>query len=145
MMSGDPTRLWQLRSDDWCVAGEAALLAGVAALGVRSVGVERAARALARAAGVNQVRRVSIDRVVRVAEAVTAKLGTRCLTRSLVLQSILARRGISSTVVLGAALERGRFRAHAWVEHDGQVLSVQGRDGCLAIHRIDRALAATPR
>src|SRR5262245_37917914 len=78
-MRVDVTRLRQLRVDDWCVAGEAALLAGIAALAVRSVGVERAARALSRRAGVNQVRRVSIDRVTRVTEAVTAKLGARCL------------------------------------------------------------------
>ena len=144
-MRGDLNRLRKLRADDWCVAGEAALLAGIAALGVRSVGVERAARALSRPVGTNRVRRVSIDRVAQVTEAVTAKLGARCLTRSLVLHGILARRGISSTVVLGAAIEAGRFRAHAWVEHDGHVVSRQGRDGCLPIHRIDGAPAAMPR
>jgi hypothetical protein len=44
---------------------------------------------------------------------------TRCLTRSLVLTRILARRGISSTLVIGARA-KPRFQAHAWVEQAGQ-------------------------
>jgi hypothetical protein len=41
---------------------------------------------------------------------------SRCLMRSLVLTSLLARRGIDSTFVLGVRGE-GDFAAHAWVEH----------------------------
>lgn len=43
---------------------------------------------------------------------------TRCLARSLVLTRLLARRGISAKLVIGA---RGGpdFLAHAWVEHAG--------------------------
>jgi hypothetical protein len=43
---------------------------------------------------------------------------TRCLVRSLVLTRLLARRGIPSTLVIGACSTPG-FLAHAWVEHDG--------------------------
>lgn len=43
---------------------------------------------------------------------------TRCLTRSLVLTTILARRDIGSTLLIAVAPE-GEFRAHAWVEHGG--------------------------
>lgn len=51
----------------------------------------------------------------------------RCLTRSVVLVDLLARRGISSTLVIGVATEDG-FKAHAWVERDGRsLLAEDGR------------------
>jgi hypothetical protein len=43
---------------------------------------------------------------------------TRCLTRSLVLTRILARRGIQAKLIIGARATPS-FLAHAWVEHDG--------------------------
>ena len=46
---------------------------------------------------------------------------TRCLTRSLVLQAMLARRGMTSTLVIG--VQPGpTFGAHAWVEMRGLAL-----------------------
>jgi Transglutaminase-like superfamily len=51
---------------------------------------------------------------------------TRCLRRSLVLTQLLARRGISARLVIGARTAPD-FLAHAWVEHDGvPVLSPEG-------------------
>ncbi len=44
---------------------------------------------------------------------------TRCLARSLVLTRLLARRGIPSKLVIGAQ-PAPAFRAHAWVECDGE-------------------------
>jgi hypothetical protein len=44
---------------------------------------------------------------------------TRCLARSLVLTRLLASRGISAKLVIGAR-SAPKFLAHAWVEHDGQ-------------------------
>jgi transglutaminase-like putative cysteine protease len=46
---------------------------------------------------------------------------TRCLTRSLVLTQLLARRGIPAKLVIGACTEPS-FGAHAWVEHAGQAV-----------------------
>jgi hypothetical protein len=46
---------------------------------------------------------------------------TRCLTRSLVLQRMLARRGMSSTLVIGVR-SAPSFGAHAWVEMRGLAL-----------------------
>ena len=43
---------------------------------------------------------------------------TRCLTRSLVLLRLLARRGIPATMVIGVRTDPG-FRAHAWIECGG--------------------------
>lgn len=60
---------------------------------------------------------------VRLARAVRRVLhrlpgDTRCLTQSLVLTTVLARRGIGST--LRIAVSPGQvFKAHAWVEHGG--------------------------
>jgi hypothetical protein len=50
---------------------------------------------------------------------------SRCLIRSLVLTRLLARRGLTSTVVL-AAKSKPSFEAHAWVEHDGTPLLPAG-------------------
>lgn len=51
---------------------------------------------------------------------------TRCLRRSLVLTQLLARRGISARLVIGARAAPD-FLAHAWVEHEGTpVLSPEG-------------------
>jgi hypothetical protein len=46
---------------------------------------------------------------------------TRCLARSLVLLRLLARRGLSGTLVIGVRTEPA-FGAHAWVELDGRAL-----------------------
>ena len=43
---------------------------------------------------------------------------SRCLVRSLVLTSLLARRGVDVTVVIGVA-PGPDFAAHAWVESEG--------------------------
>jgi hypothetical protein len=46
---------------------------------------------------------------------------SRCLVRSLVLVSMLARRGIASTLVIGVGVDP-KFSAHAWVESGGRPL-----------------------
>ncbi len=46
---------------------------------------------------------------------------SRCLVRSLVLTSVLARRGIDSVLVIGVSVEP-KFTAHAWVESGGKPL-----------------------
>lgn len=68
---------------------------------------------------------------VRLGRAVTRTLSTlptdsRCLVRSLVLTSLLARRGMNSSVVIGVHSE-DELRAHAWVEHEGRPLLPTGR------------------
>jgi hypothetical protein len=52
----------------------------------------------------------------------------RCLTQSLVLIGLLARRGVPVTLVLGVEGTGSRFGAHAWVEHDGRPLLPPGTD-----------------
>jgi hypothetical protein len=61
---------------------------------------------------------------VRLGRAVTRTLpllptDSRCLMRSLVLTSVLARRGLPSRLIIGVQPDGG-FDAHAWVEHEGK-------------------------
>lgn len=63
---------------------------------------------------------------LRLGRAVGKTLGVlpadaRCLNRSLVLMSLLAQRGIASSVVIGVKAEP-EFGAHAWVESGGTAL-----------------------
>jgi hypothetical protein len=51
---------------------------------------------------------------------------TRCLSQSLVLTRMLARRGIGSRLVIGVRPAE-RFAAHAWVEHGSVPLLPPGR------------------
>ena len=53
---------------------------------------------------------------------------SRCLVRSLVLSSLLAKRGIPSSLVIAVSSEPS-FAAHAWVERDGVALLPPGDDG----------------
>ena len=46
---------------------------------------------------------------------------SRCLTRSLVLMAMLARRGIFTDLVIGVRTGE-KFEAHAWIEHRGRIL-----------------------
>jgi hypothetical protein len=67
---------------------------------------------------------------LRLGRAVGRTLGVlpadaRCLVRSLVLTSLLARRGIPSSVVIGVKAEP-EFGAHAWVESGGIALLPPG-------------------
>lgn len=52
---------------------------------------------------------------------------TRCLTRSLVLTQLLARRQIAATLVIGARAAP-EFLAHAWVEYAGMPVLPPGED-----------------
>ncbi|MCW2988723.1 MAG: hypothetical protein JWM24_1661 [Solirubrobacterales bacterium] len=73
----------------------------------------------------------ALEEACRLGRAVVRTLAflpgdTRCLRRSLVLTQLLARRGISARLVIGARTAPD-FLAHAWVEHDGlPVLSPEG-------------------
>jgi hypothetical protein len=48
--------------------------------------------------------------------------GASCLTQAIALHLLLERRRIGSHLVVGVARHDGRFRAHAWVDRDGEVL-----------------------
>lgn len=51
-------------------------------------------------------------------------LRSTCLPRSIVLWSLLRRRGIASDIRIGARTNsQGEFQAHAWLEWNGKVLN----------------------
>jgi hypothetical protein len=73
-----------------------------------------------------------LDEARRLGRAVMRTLAlmpgdTRCLTRSLVLTRLLARRKIPATLVIGAR-SAPDFLAHAWVESRGEALLPAGED-----------------
>lgn len=53
-------------------------------------------------------------------------LPARCLHRSLVLHQWLRQEGVPSELRIGVRKDAGAFRAHAWVEIDGQVVNDTG-------------------
>lgn len=67
--------------------------------------------------------------LVEIAGRMTPVTAT-CLKKALVLSWLLRKRGIASTLQIGVAHHDGVFAAHAWLEHNGQVvLGQQERDG----------------
>jgi len=52
---------------------------------------------------------------------------SRCLMMSVVLSTMLARRGVASVIVIGVRSGRA-FGAHAWVELDGRAILPAGSD-----------------
>lgn len=135
--SWDAGRRWPIAA--CVVAVRAALLLPVAALAVRGLRLERALRLVASvplpSLGPGCEPAAPIAHVVH---AVTSRLGGGCLTRAVVLHAVLTRRGRPAVVVIGTRRVGLAMRAHAWVELDGRVLSVDGANGYLALCRLDR-------
>jgi hypothetical protein len=114
---------------------QAALMLPLTAQGLRWLGFRRWLAALTRwVKGPNR----SGDDYESLAEAETAAkmvamasralpFSTTCLHRSLVLWSLLHRRGIDGDLRLGVRKEAGSLRAHACVEHLGHALN-EGED-----------------
>jgi hypothetical protein len=94
---------------------------------LRSIAIESAVHTLRGATPLDPSRggeREILSEAWRLGRAVQLTLrlapgDTRCLTRSLVLTQLLARRGIPATLVIGARTKPS-FLAHAWVEQAGQ-------------------------
>jgi hypothetical protein len=86
--------------------------------------------------------------VVRAARSHVFRMN--CLPRALALAWLLAEKGIAAELRLGARLDAGTMRAHAWIEHAGQPLDVAaerqngfrplaGRRFVLGTRRVSRA------
>lgn len=124
----DPHRRWSL-AERASLAKEITLTYVWARRQINRTSVDRAT-ALARG-GRDAVRRTDRDGVeyqvaLRLGRIVERRLShlpgdTRCLTRSVVLVRMLARRGIDARLVIGAHAQP-EFTAHAWVELDGHPL-----------------------
>ena len=78
----------------------------------------------------DEVEPIPVDAAIRLGRAVSRAFvvlppGSRCLMQSLVLVSMMARRGTSGTLIIGVRPGE-RFGAHAWVELDGRPLLAPG-------------------
>lgn len=124
----DPHRPWTL-AEKARLAKEITTTYVWARRQIKRTSVDRAAsRAREGRAAVPRDDRSSFDyavawRLSRIIERRLSQLpgDTRCLTRSVVLVRMLARRGMDATLVIGAR-SQPEFTAHAWVELDGKAL-----------------------
>ena len=129
-------RRWAtLAPADRTVVAEAWLLLLVAYLSIRPLGLERSERLL-------EALLPRTRRAVKPAPQLAARLrhwlgiaaanhlrSSQCLQRSLVLRTMLARRGHDARVRIGVRRAGAELEAHAWVECDGQPLAADGLEG----------------
>jgi len=114
---------------------QAQLLLPLTFFGIRAMGVSRWQKVLVKVANCRKTHsRLSaqdeddsqnsflIARMVRVA-ANHGLFYANCLQQSLVLSCLLERNGIKSETRFGARKENHQFKAHAWVEVNGQTIS----------------------
>ncbi len=95
------------------------------ALALRAFGLGRVETLLDRIpAGRRASRTEPLPALVRRVEQAVARapVPVRCLARAVCLRWLLRRHGFDARLRVGAALDRGAFRAHAWVEIDGRVV-----------------------
>ena len=64
------------------------------------------------------------ERVCRMVVAVDrhSPMRSTCLERSLTLWWLLARKGVTTQLRIGARKSEGKFEAHAWVERNGKAI-----------------------
>jgi hypothetical protein len=74
--------------------------------------------------------------IARAVALVAGRLGATCLTRSLALRWILARRDIATVLRLGVHNKSGGLHAHAWLECRGVPLNdtVEATRGFAPVH-----------
>ena len=65
----------------------------------------------------------AVDRLTWAVQVVSRRVpGATCLCRALALQRLLSKNGHGSQLRIGIEKNNGRFRAHAWLVHRGEVL-----------------------
>lgn len=120
-----------LSKSDRAVVINAMFLLPVVATSLKAVGLRRTQSWLARGSPGPIVPPIEQTRanVRRTAQMVAVAcrrqpLRSSCLPRTIVLWSLLRRRGIATDVRIGArSNSQGEFQAHAWLEWNGEVLN----------------------
>jgi transglutaminase-like putative cysteine protease len=103
-----------------------ALLLGVR-VGLRALGLQRVLATLDRRLTLAPAEGTDTDflalRTARLVAVAARLAGGTCLARSIVLVSLLKRRGIPAELRIGVRKTEGGFEAHAWVEAAGTILN----------------------
>ena len=107
------------------VVGVLLRLSGVA--GTRRALGLRGNRATATGAAIAVVEAQRVARIVEIA-ARRGAYHARCLEKSLLLESLLLRRGIDCELKFGLRVDDNPLAAHAWVECGGQALADPGSE-----------------
>ena len=118
-----------LRFDEWRVLAEAVVTLMVVRLALPMVGFPKLL-AWATRPSPDAGAEWSRERVERTAWVVglCGRLArVRCLTRSLALARVLARRGVATDIRIGVLTVDGKLLAHAWVEWRGRALNDDNR------------------
>ena len=124
-------KFWQLTPQERHVFLLAVMLTPLVKLGLHALGWQRLMRLLERS-GSSRAQHPPApqthDYVRRTAYIVNAAASRRlvrgtCLQRSIVLWWLLQCDGIETRLMLGSRKEQGRFQAHAWVEHEGEIIN----------------------
>lgn len=117
------------RVSDWLLPGEAALMLIIVNVGLRIIPYRTVRRLLERYGRQPVGDSCSIERVRRVAGAVTFLArrlpGATCLVQALAADALLRRHGCASELHIGVRRPDGRpkrLEGHAWIEYRGSVV-----------------------
>ncbi len=123
-MIGKLARLGSLSWPERRVLLQAVLLLPLFAVGIRMLGLARLRAWVVCAPATSPVSRAAVEpaRMGALINSAGANLPApaTCLTRSLLLDWMLRRRGVHSELRIGVRMTGGAFDAHAWVECDGR-------------------------
>ncbi len=119
-------QLWQLSPRDWVGLGEIASITVGIELGLTLCSFTSVLRFLMRP----RARCIPADgaaahqRLSRFTAAIFRRWPWRlkCLPRSLILLTLLRRRGLAAELKVGVNKSPEAFQAHAWLEHEGQIV-----------------------
>lgn len=129
---GSLARFLRLPASEKACFAQAWVLLPLTAIALRFTRLQRWQSALDRGARNRTALPVAAEELARLAEPVArmVRAASRrlpfqptCLHQSVVLQFLLARRGIPAQMRLGSQLDGAKFQAHAWVECGGHILN----------------------
>lgn len=124
-------RVCRFSGEDWRVLGESLVTLVFVSIALRLVAFPRlvawakrpAAADVPSAADGRLWPMLQVQRTASLVALASRATGTRCLTRSLTLTRVLARRGVASDLRIGVRPEDRGIEAHAWVEWMGTALN----------------------
>lgn len=130
-MASDWHKLARLSHAERVLLFQAAVLIPLVAVAQRLISLKRLHAGLLRisktAPGVRNGygHAISANKIARLVQVAARRGVTQpsCLPRALVLWALLRRQGFPAEICFGVRREAGRFEAHAWVTHQGNVLN----------------------